>query len=191
MDKYAKKNISTEQSSSCEEARLSRPHGYQERPRNFEAPQGQGTQEIDSVSLLRAGFRLPKESRLRRSSEFQVVYKAGDRIQSEFMTVFFVANDAGVHRLGITASRKGIGKAFARNRAKRLLREAFRLNRAEFETLSKSYDWVFNARRRLLNVKMEAALHDLKRVIAEVGKIESLSGAGETKESGKALGTKE
>lgn len=191
MDKYAKENISTEQSSPCEEARFSRQNGDQERPRNFETPQSQGTQEIDSVSLLRAGFRLPKECRLRRSSEFQFVYKTGNRIQSEFMTVFFVANDAAVQRLGITASRKGIGKAFARNRAKRLLREAFRLNRAEFETLSKSYDWVFNARRRLLKVKMEAALQDLKRVIAEVRKSEVQSEVGETKESGKALGTKE
>lgn len=191
MDKYAKKNISTEQSSSCEEARLSRQDGHQERPRNIKAPQGQGTQEIDSVSLLKAGFRLPKDSRLRRSSEFQLVYKTGNRIQSEFMTVFFVANDVETQRLGITASRKGIGKAFARNRAKRLLREAFRLNRLEFETLSKSYDWVFNARRRLLKVKMEAVLLDLKQVIADVRQSEVKLVVGETKESGKALGTKE
>jgi ribonuclease P protein component len=188
MDKYAKKNISTKQPSPCEEARLSRAHGDQERPRDIKAPPGQGTQEIDAVSLLSTGLRLPKECRLRRSSEFQLVYKRGNRINGEFMTVFLMPNEAGVQRLGITASRKGIGKAFARNRAKRLLREAFRLSKAELGTLGKSYDWVFNARRRLLDVKLEAPLRDLRRIIAEVRKNEVSAEVGETKESGKALG---
>ncbi len=172
MDKYAKKNISTEQPPSREEARISRAHGDQERPRSDKAPPRQGTQEIDAVSLLSTDLRLPKTSRLRRSSEFQLVYKRGKRINGEFMTVFLLPNETGAQRLGITASRKGIGKAFARNRAKRLLREAFRLSRAELEGLSKSYDWVFNARRRLLDVKLEAPLRDLRRIIAEVRKNE-------------------
>lgn len=189
MDKYAKKNISTEQSSPCEEARLSRPHGDQEWPRNSEAPSRQRPQEADTVSLLSTSFRLPKERRLLRSSEFQLVYKRGNRIQSEYMTVFLMPNSLGLQRLGITASRKGIGKAILRNRAKRLLREAFRLSKTELDALNNSYDWVFNARRRLLNVKLEAPLQDLRRVIDEVRKSEFSTETGETKESGKALGT--
>ena len=189
MDKYAKKNISTEQPPPREEARLPRPDGDQERPRRDKAPPRQGPQEADAVSLLSPDFRLPKECRLRRSSEFQLVYKRGNRIHGEFVTVFLMPNDRGLHRLGITASRKGIGKAVARNRAKRLLREAFRLSKAELGLLSKSYDWVFNARRRLLDVKLEAPLQDLRRIIAEVGKNEVRFITGETKESDKALGT--
>jgi len=189
MDKYAKKNISTKQPPPGEEARVSRPDGHQERPRSAETPPRQGAQEADAAPLLSSGFRLPKECRLRRSSEFQLVYKRGNRIHGEFMTVFLMPNGLGTHRLGITASRKGIGKAFARNRAKRLLREAFRLNKAELGTLDKSYDWVFNARRRLLEVKLEAPLGDLRRIIAEVRKNEVRSVTGETKESDKALGT--
>jgi ribonuclease P protein component len=189
MDKYAKTNISTEQSSSCEEARLSRQNGHQEWPRGAKTPPGQGPQEADAVPLLSTGFRLPKECRLRRSREFQLVYKRGNRLNGEFMTVFLLPNEAGVQRIGITASRKGIGNAVARNRAKRLLREAFRLSKAELGALGRGYDWVFNARRRLLDVKMEAPLHDLRRIIAEVRKNEDRHVTGETKESDKALGT--
>ncbi len=189
MDKYAKKNISTEQPPPREEARLPRPDGDQERPRHIEAPPRQGPQEADSTPLLSTGFRLPKECRLLRSREFQLVYKLGNRIHAEFTTVFLMPNSLGQHRLGITASRKGIGKAFARNRAKRLLREAFRLSKAELGELGQSYDWVFNARRRLLEVKLEAPLGDLQRIIAEVRKSELGAITGETKESDKALGT--
>jgi len=146
MDKYAKKNISTEQPPTREEARLSRPDGDQKRPGRAETPPSQGPQEADAAALLSSGFRLPKDCRLRRSSEFQLVYKRGNRLNGEFMTVFLMPNSLGLQRLGITASRKGIGKAFARNRAKRLLREAFRLSKAELAELSKGYDWVFNAR---------------------------------------------
>jgi ribonuclease P protein component len=189
MDKYAKKNISTEQPPSCEKARLSRPYGHQEWPRSNKTPPRQGPQEADAVPLLSTGFRLPKECRLRRSREFQLVYKRGNRVHGEFVTVFLMPNEWGRHRLGITASRKGIGNAVARNRAKRLLREAFRLSKKELSGLGKSYDWVFNARRRLLEVKLDAPLQDLRRIIEEVRKNETRHVTGETKESDKALGT--
>jgi ribonuclease P protein component len=189
MDKYAKENISTEQPPSCEEARIQSAHGDQERSRSAQTPPGQGPQEADSAPLLGPGLLLPKENRLRRSSEFQLVYRRGDRVNGEYMTVFLLPNSLEIQRLGITASRKGIGKAFARNRAKRLLREAFRLSKADFSVLTIGYDWVFNARRKLLEVKLEAPLRDLRRMIEVVRKNEIAQLTGETKGSDKALGT--
>jgi ribonuclease P protein component len=181
MENYAKENISTEQPSSCQEARLSRPYGDQEWPRSIETPPCQGPQEADAVPLLNTGFRLPKDNRLRRPREFQLVYKHGKRLHGDYVTLFLIPNDAGVQRIGITASRKGIGNAVARNRAKRLLREAFRLSTVQLGELEQNYDWVFNARRRLLEVKLDAPMQDLHRLILEVRKKEILSETGETK----------
>ena len=85
------------------------------------------------------------------------------------MTVFILPAEHGVHRVGITATKKAIGKAHDRNRAKRLLRESFRLSRAELEAITAKYDWVLNARRSLLHVRLEKPLAEFKALVARVG----------------------
>jgi ribonuclease P protein component len=94
------------------------------------------------------------------------VYAQGRRYDGRLMTVFLFPNSLEHHRLGITASRKAIGKAFERNRSKRLLRESFRLNAAALDSLKTKYDWVLNARRSLLHVKVAAPLAELQSIIA-------------------------
>jgi len=68
---------------------------------------------------------LPKAERLRVRPEFLAAYERGNRLSSRLMTVFLLANNLPVARLGIAATRK-LGNAVERNRAKRFVREAFR-----------------------------------------------------------------
>lgn len=118
---------------------------------------------------------MPKDARLRKSAEFRAVYDKGKRFEGRLMTVFILPSVLGKHRLGITASRKMSRHAVKRNRAKRLLREAFRLTGYELEFLNNRYDWVFNARRLLIEEKADAVIADLKRVIAQVKRKEQES----------------
>ena len=88
------------------------------------------------------------------------------------MTVFVLENGAGCHRLGVTASRKMAKSAVMRNRAKRLLRETFRLSDPELGGLLKKYDWVVNARRSLLAVKVASPLREFRAIVARLGEEE-------------------
>lgn len=163
---YAEENISTKQPPSCEKTRLSSEDGDQKRTRSDKAAPGERTQAINSSTLL--DLCLPKESRIAKRADFLRVYEQGKRFEGRFMTVFILPSKRRVHRVGVTATKKAIGKAHDRNRAKRLLRESFRLNRAEIEAIDGKLDWVLNARRSLLHVKLEKPLAELKHIAQRV-----------------------
>jgi ribonuclease P protein component len=179
---YAEENLPTEQQTPGEEARVSRTYGDEERPRGAKAPPCERTQEINGSALL--SFGLPKEARLRKRAEFLRVYEQGVRFEGRFMTVFILPAGRALHRVGVTATKKGIGKAHDRNRAKRLLRESFRLSRAELDLLERKFDWVLNARRGLLKGKLEKPLAEFKQIVAKVsrecegGNLSGSEGAG-------------
>lgn len=109
---------------------------------------------------------------LRDSGEFQHVYRNGKRYDGVFITVFVIENDVLSHRLGVTASKKALGKAVQRNRAKRLLRETFRSNEPSLRALTKNYDWVLNAKPAVLSQKMIAPREELEGIIEKVGRLE-------------------
>lgn len=111
---------------------------------------------------------MPKENRLRKPSEFRRVYEQGRRFEGRFVTVFLLPSETSFQRLGITASKKAIGNAVQRNRAKRLLRESFRLSKPELSELDGKYDWVLNARRSLLRVKLNKPLEEFRSIIEKV-----------------------
>ena len=110
------------------------------------------------------------ERRLRGAGEFRLVYARGRRYDSHSFTAFIYPSVRSVHRLGVTASSKAVGGAVERNRAKRLLREMFRLNNGELEGLNLKYDWVLNAKRSLLVSNVENRFAEFRKIIQQIAR---------------------
>jgi ribonuclease P protein component len=71
-------------------------------------------------------FRYPKTNRLLSSVEFRRVYAGKIFAADDTLVLNAIANDLGRVRLGLAVSKK-VGNAVVRNRWKRRIREAFRL----------------------------------------------------------------
>jgi ribonuclease P protein component len=84
------------------------------------------------------------------------------------MTAFVRQNESGQHRLGITASKRVARLAVDRNRMKRLLREMFRLSEGTLQGVEPPLDWVLNAKRSLLKMKLADALADFQKIAVAV-----------------------
>ena len=73
-------------------------------------------------------------------------------------------NRLGVNRVGFTATKK-IGKACRRNRARRVIREAYRILEPQ---LRQGYDIVFVARGATGEVKMQEVLAVMKNQLGSI-----------------------
>jgi ribonuclease P protein component len=72
-------------------------------------------------------FDFPIGLHLKKPSEFRAVFDRGSKRHTAGFILFRAVNRLERPRLGVSVSRK-IGGAVVRNRVKRLVREAFRLN---------------------------------------------------------------
>lgn len=68
---------------------------------------------------------------IKNNYDFRRLYSKGESKVSPYLAVYAMKRKYGNRRLGITVSTK-VGCAVIRNRVRRRIREAFRLNEAQF-----------------------------------------------------------
>lgn len=85
---------------------------------------------------------------LKKNHEFRLLYRKGASAVTGGMVIYCRRNRLGHNRLGVTVSVK-LGNAVIRNRARRRLREVYRLNQ---DRLRQGWDIILVARHRTLTV---------------------------------------
>ena len=76
--------------------------------------------------------------------DFDAVYRYGKSQPSRYVILFYRKNKLGYTRISYLASKK-VGNSVKRNRARRLMREAFRLSKAAVD-IKDGYDLILIAR---------------------------------------------
>jgi ribonuclease P protein component len=113
---------------------------------------------------------------LRKHADYQRVYQRSRKHFSQSMTYFFAERTSSPPvgpRVGLTAGRV-LGKAVERNRIKRRMREAVRLNLA---LLTRDVDVVLHPRRMVLTAEFAGLQSEVSRIFAIVEKAGGKRGA--------------
>ena len=116
---------------------------------------------------------------LKDNKDFLNLYKKGRYIVSKYSVIYVKPNGRSFNRFGITAGKK-IGNAVCRNRAKRLIRLAYRQSEIDMPI---GIDIVIVARSGILNIKSDEYCYYIQKYgIKEINKaIEKSVGKQERK----------
>lgn len=92
---------------------------------------------------------------------YRRLYRVGKNIVTPYFVAYVKKNRGKTNRLGITVTKK-IGNAVQRNRARRLLQEAYRLLE---ERLPMGMDIVLVARKRTVDAKMQMVRDAMEKAL--------------------------
>jgi ribonuclease P protein component len=122
------------------------------------------------LRLRKGRHTLSPAERIKDREDFSRTFKAGRRIRTPGFTIVFAPNGLGYSRIGISVGKR-FGRAVQRNRAKRIFRELFRLNK---DQLPKGVDYIFMPGPKLhesgwteLQRELRAATGRIKRLVAQ------------------------
>ncbi len=96
--------------------------------------------------------KLSKQGVLRRNKNFQAVYRSGKSYANRLLVLYVSPRQGDSRRVGFAAGKR-LGSAVVRNRVKRLLREAYRLNQ---HRLASGFDMILVGRQGAVKVSLPA-----------------------------------
>ena len=109
---------------------------------------------------------LSLRQRLRKSADFQDAFDQKSSFVGKYVVMLQRHCDDSSLRVGVISSKKTLRRAVDRNRAKRLMREAYRINRHRFFG---KLDVVLIARRPIAKATLALVEKDLMRLASKAG----------------------
>lgn len=78
-------------------------------------------------------FKYPREEKLKQKTDISLLFEKGKwQTCGNIRLISFSSQEIAQHKVGVSVSKRYLKKAVDRNRAKRLLREVYRLHKTEF-----------------------------------------------------------
>jgi ribonuclease P protein component len=100
---------------------------------------------------------------LRDKRDFDRLYRKGAKVHGRYLVVIFAKNGRSYNRKAFLASKK-VGKAVARNRAKRLMKEAYRSLAPQVRA---GYDLLFIARNTIVGAGCPEVTGNMKTSLSK------------------------
>jgi ribonuclease P protein component len=117
--------------------------------------------------------RFPRSARLTVASAYDAAFKSGQRSGDPLLVLHWRRDPAVPARLGLAVSRKVDSRAVIRNRIKRVLRQQFRLLRADLA----DGDYVFVARAAAAGASASALAAAMQALLHRAGALSRQSTA--------------
>lgn len=110
-------------------------------------------------------FTLSKRGLLKKNKSFQAVYRVGKSYANRQLVLYILPNKSDQRRVGFAAGKR-LGNAVKRNRVKRLLREAYRLNQHRLAT---GFDIIVVGRQTIASEKLPAVVAAFEHICNRAG----------------------
>ena len=114
---------------------------------------------------------MDKKYRLRSNIEFKKIYKDGKNYWNRNFILYVRRNKLKETRVGFTISKK-IGNAVTRNKIRRRMKEAYRLN---FNSINSGYDLIFIPKKHIVDISYD----DIEDSMIHIMKIAGVLKKGE------------
>ena len=128
-------DLPTFQNATRAASRLSGAQSHSWRTQSTAQPARERPEASRAVAAAAKRFGLDAARRLRQKAEFEHLLRQGARRSLEGYTFYLARRESGGARLGMLVSRRHARRAVERNRIKRCIREAFRLEQEKLGAL--------------------------------------------------------
>lgn len=114
-------------------------------------------------------FKLSKTERLSHKNSIDTIFLQGKKcVKQPLMCIFLEVPEATLHQVMFSVSKKKFKKAVDRNRMKRWMREAYRLNKSMIADQKPMHmAWIYIGNEKANFTEIEASVQSLFQCISE------------------------